>query len=311
MYRTSKLLWIDAAALALVLVGTLAHAAEVRKSFERTLAIDSPVELDVATGAGSITVQGAAVDRVTVHGDIRVRTDLRRNLAAAEALASRLESEPPIEQRGNRLRVGHLDAPEFSRNVVIDYVLEVPVTSTVKAASGSGDQRVAGIAGPLEVSTGSGDIALRDIGAAVAARAGSGDIEAEGIAGAFTAKTGSGDIDFRGAAAGDVDISTGSGRTTLRAVDGAARVHTGSGGIRLAGTPREVWELAAGSGGIRVDLPDDAAFELDAYTASGRLVANHPVVEEGLHERGRLHGTVRGGGPLLRARTGSGNIEID
>jgi DUF4097 and DUF4098 domain-containing protein YvlB len=161
------------------------------------------------------------------------------------------------------------------------------------------------------VSTGSGGITLDEVGGAVAARTGSGSINAAGIGGAFEAHTGSGSVSLVQSAAGDVVISTGSGSADVSGVEGALRMRTGSGGLRVQGTQRGTWELQTGSGSIAVRLPQDAAFDLDAHAGSGGVYSDHPIAVQGRIAPDRLNGTVRGGGPLLQARTGSGGIRIE
>ena len=115
------------------------------------------------------------------------------------------------------------------------------------------------------------------------------------------ARTGSGDVRVDGVT-GAVEARTGSGSMELTAVGG---------GIRVEGAPGGGWDLSTGSGGIRIDLPDDAAFELDARTNSGDVRTDHPVVVSDETRQGQLQGTVRGGGPKVTLRTGSGDIAID
>lgn len=289
-------------------VGTAASG-----SFERTFDVDTPVELDVRTGSGRVTVRGGATDRMTVTGHIEVEQRLfGRSAGDAEALVERFETNPPVELSGRRVRVGVFDDPAYRRNVHISFDIEVPAATRVVSQTGSGSQEVTGVSGSVDVRTGSGSIRLTDVGGSAAAETGSGSIRAERIAGAFDGRTGSGSVTLVQTAPGDVDVSTGSGSAELRGVDGAARVRTGSGTITLDGRLGGDWDLETGSGSIRVRLPDDAAFELDASSASGRIRSAHAVPDARRDgERRRLAGSVRGGGSRLHLRTGSGDIDVD
>ena len=84
-------------------------------------------------------------------------------------------------------------------------------------------------------------------------------------------------------------------------------------GVRLAwrAAPGGEWNLRTGSGSITIDFPDDAAFELDARAGSGGVRRDHPLTVTGTARHGRLEGTVRGGGPTVTLRTGSGGITIN
>ena len=307
--RSNRMFWIVIGALALDCSQALAQQAT--GSFRRELDVATPLELDVATGSGSIAVRDGTGGRAEVVGRITVRDHRLRSDADADELVRRFEAEPPVELDGNRLRVGYVDDDEFRRNVTISYEITIPADTRVSARSGSGSLKASGVRGPLNVSTGSGGITLTNIGGDVAARTGSGSIVADGIGGSFEAHTGSGSVRLAQSAAGDVVVSTGSGSTEISGVDGGLRVRTGSGSVRVDGTQRSTWELQTGSGSIAVRLPDDAAFDLDAHAGSGEVYTEHPIVVQGRISRGRLNGEVRGGGPLLQARTGSGGIRIE
>jgi Toastrack DUF4097 len=299
---------------ALALLGFLTVAASETRAqaatgeFHETLNVSGPLELDVATGAGAITIQAGTAGQVAVAGKIRVGRLGRGN---AGELVSRIEAAPPIVLEGNVLTIGRLDDPDLRRDVSISYEIEVPPTTRVTSHTGSGDQRLTGVEGPVVAETGSGKITLSDIGGPVEARTGSGSIDAERIAGGFAGHTGSGSVRLVQTASGDIDVSTGSGSCDLTDVQGAAHVRTGSGSITLSGIQEGPWDLQTGSGSIRVALPADAAFDLDARSSSGSVHTEHPVTVQGRVERGTLRGPVRGGGPLLQARTGSGEIRLD
>jgi DUF4097 and DUF4098 domain-containing protein YvlB len=66
---------------------------------------------------------------------------------------------------------------------------------------------------------------------------------------------------------------------------------------------------------VNVRLPGNAAFDADISSSSGTVDVDSPVemtmqgrVQE---ERKHIRGKVRGGGPLLSVRTGSGDIHIE
>jgi DUF4097 and DUF4098 domain-containing protein YvlB len=290
---------------------TCALAQQATGSFERTVSVAAPTELDVTTGSGSITITRGTSGEVTVQGSIRVRSGSRRSAAEAEELARRLEANPPIEVTGNRVLVGHLDDEDSWNNVSISYEIVVPAATSVVSRTGSGSQSVSGIDGSVDVRTGSGEITLTDIGGGVHAATGSGSINAEGIAGAFDGTTGSGSIDLVQTASGAVAVATGSGSVTLSGVQGTARARTGSGRIGIDGVPSGAWDIETGSGSVNLRVPTDAAFSLDARSSSGAVATSHAVTMSGTIERGTLRGDVRGGGSLVRVRTGSGGIHIE
>lgn len=305
-----------------------ACAYTARGSFERRLQVTGPVQLDVTTGSGSISVRTGDASSVRVVGIIRASSGWFDGTDPEEKVRT-LEANPPVEQNGNVIRIGHIEDRELRRNVSISYELVVPVETRLNSETGSGDQSIEGAQGPVKASTGSGNLTIATVGAEVEADTGSGDItlssingrlraetgsgniRGTGIAGAIVADTGSGDVRVEQTAPGDVDVGTGSGNVELGGVRGSLRVSTGSGDITVGGEATGAWKLDAGSGNITVRLPSGAAFDLNARTSSGRVTIDHPVTVQGSIGRGELRGKVRGGGFLLEVDTGSGDIRIE
>jgi DUF4097 and DUF4098 domain-containing protein YvlB len=303
-----------------MLVATSA-AADVCGSFDRTLQVSGPVDLDIRSGSGSIKVRVGGSDVVRVHGEIRARR------SGAEQKVRYLEANPPIEQTGNTIRIGRVDDRDMMNNVSISYELEVPAETSLVSKTGSGSQTIGNIAGPVEVSSGSGSLNVGDIGGDVEATAGSGSIEigaakgrlrvktgsgsirAYGVGGPITSSSGSGSVEFEQTGPGDVEIETGSGSVRVRGVRGALRIKTGSGSIQADGEMTGRWYLRSSSGSVTVGLPQGAAFDFSARTSSGDIESDHPVTVRELSKR-ELRGKVGDGGHLLEVRTSSGDIRI-
>src|SRR5207302_2116153 len=142
----SRFLLVNAV-LALVVALAYSATAAVEGSFQRSLKVSGPVDLDITTGSGSITVRTGGSDTVEVRGRIRASD---WSGSGAEKVR-RLEADPPLQQSGNSIHIGHIEDPELRRNVSISYELTVPAETEMKAHSGSGNQTVDGIGGPLEV----------------------------------------------------------------------------------------------------------------------------------------------------------------
>lgn len=314
-FALAALLWFSA----------MPAQAAARGSFQRTLNVTGPVDLDVRTGSGDIEVRSGAVNSVQVTGRIKA-SGWSDN---AEEKVRKLEQNPPIEQNGNSIRIGYITDPELRHNISIDYQIVVPQATNLTAHSGSGDLKIDGIKGPLVARTGSGDVHISNLGSRVEAhsgsgdlrmeningdvlaRAGSGNIQGDGVAGAFDAETGSGDVTLRQTAAGEVRVRTGSGGLDLHGVRGMLDANTGSGDLTVEGTPGGEWKLGAGSGTIKLLLPSSAGFDLDASTSSGSISLNHSVAVSGSISNHSVRGKAGAGGSLVEIRTGSGDIEIE
>lgn len=295
--------------------------ADARGSFERTLQVAGPVELDIRSGSGSITVRTGDSDVMRIVGEIRARS------WGAEKKVRYLEDNPPIEQTGSRIVIGRVQDRDMLDDVSISYEVDVPADTSLVSKTGSGSQSIGDLAGSVVAESGSGSLTLGDIGGDVEATAGSGSIEvrsaggrlsaktgsgsirAGGVAGAITSTSGSGSVELDQTGAGDVEIETGSGSVRIHGVRGALRVETGSGSIQADGEMTGDWRLRSSSGSITVRLPGTAAFDLEARTSSGRIEMGHEVIVREVSKR-EIRGSAGGGGFVLAVRTSSGNIYI-
>ncbi len=303
-------LWLPAAVASLAALSAVGQDAD--GSFDKTVSVDGAARLEVRTGSGAVTIRRGAAGEVHVVGRLRVWSRLFHSSADTQELVRRFESDPPVEVASGQVRVGYFDDDAFDHDhVSISYEIEVPADAEVMSHTGSGSQEITGVEGSAEAHTGSGSIRLRDLGGRVIARTGSGSIRADGIGGAFDGETGSGSITLAQAGSGDVRASTGSGSLELRGVNGALHAHSGSGRIEVDGRQQGAWDLETGSGSVRIALPADAAFDLDAHTGSGGIHLGRPVTIQGAVDEHRVSGRVGAGGPALRVRTGSGSVTID
>lgn len=159
--------------------------------------------------------------------------------------------------------------------------------------------------------TGSGNIEVVSTGRGLKAGTGSGNIRATGISGPVKLGTGSGDIFVEQSGEGDAALETGSGSIEANGVRGALTAETGSGSITVSGTPLRQWSVETGSGGVTLRLDPDAPCALDLKANSGRVSIRPSLTETEIVSRREVRGKIRGGGPLVRVRSGSGNITID
>ena len=301
-------------------------ASAAESSFQRTLQVSGTANIDLSTGSGSVHVRAGNSGQVLITGHVKVTNWFGGD---AERRVQAIVNQPPIQQNGNDIRIGHASDSELLHNVSISYELVVPAETRLRSHTGSGNQDVQGLNDELEVETGSGSMKISDIGAEVRADAGSGDIEldqvkgnvrvktgsgsihAMQISGSFDGNTGSGHIVLEQTAAGEVRAETGSGGMELRGVQGSLEATAGSGDIRAEGNPTSSWTLRTGSGGVHLKLASGAGFDLNAHTSSGFISVSQPVTVQGTINRKELRGKVHGGGVPLEVETGSGNIEIE
>jgi putative adhesin len=299
---------VFATALVVLFTSTIVLASTPQGSFEKTLTVSGPVDLDVLTHSGDVTVRAGSSGSVLIRGKIYVGNHwLAGN---READVHEIEQRPPIRQDGNNIHIDYVDM----KNISVNYEISVPADTVVRTHSGSGDLIVEGTHGNVDAQTGSGDVKLANLTGEIRLQTGSGNIRARQISGAVKGGTGSGDIEVDETSSGDIDLHTGSGNITARGVQGGFHGETGSGDVTAEGTQSGTWDIRTGSGNVHVRLPASAAFDADISTSSGSIDVGSPIemtVQGRVDDTHRqIHGKVHGGGPLLKVRTGSGDIHI-
>ncbi len=296
----------------------------VTGSFDRTLNVNGPVQLELQNGSGDVHIHAGPAGQIRIRGDYSVWGFEMEN---ARGEADDLGQHPPIEQFGNTVQIG-LSGWKI-RQARIDYTIYVPAETQARVKVGSGRIEIAGIRGPAELEsgsghvdareikldvraqTGSGEISLEDIGGPGDARAGSGGLSLVRIGGDLTAQSGSGHISVDHPSAG-VNVHTGSGGIDVSSAFDDLRAATGSGSIQVIGNPAagRYWEIESGSGGVSLDLPAEASFRLYAHASSGRIHTDLPLTIEQQDNSHSIRGRVGSGAARVEITTHSGGIEI-
>ena len=273
---------------------TTASALAEDHTFERTLNVSRSPKLSVSTGSGHIHLSAGSDNQIHITGHIHSGHGwLSGNMGSPEARMQQIASNPPIAQSGDEVTIGERHSTDLFRNISIDYEITLPAASNINAGSGSGD------------------IEIQNVGASLKVDTGSGNVRAHGVAGAADLQTGSGDIDFSQTASGDVHTQTGSGSIHISSITGGLKAGTGSGDIDVSGNPTNQWKLETGSGSIRLSVGPSAKFTVDANTGSGTIHIDQPFSMQGDLNRHHVTASVNGGGPVVKAETGSGNIKIN
>lgn len=187
------------------------------------------------------------------------------------------------------------------------------LAGSVSLSTVSGDVRAADLAGGLTVETTSGDVHLRDIAGKLSVNSISGAVQLDdGKVDGASVKTTSGEVDLDGVAGG-LDLSTVSADIKVSgARDGRLTLATTSGDITYAGRLARdgANQISSISGDVRLDLPADTGFRLNASTVSGDLTSDFDL--SGGESGGRsLTGVAGDGGATVNVSTTSGEIKIE
>lgn len=279
-----------AAILALALAPAALFAAA--GSFDKTLTVHGPANLDISTGSGYIHVTPGPAGSIRIIGYVHSSTGWLSAIGLfsgpSEEYIRHITGNPPIMQNDDGIEVGR---HTHFNNISIDYVVTAPPGTVVEANSGSGDLNITNLGAPLKAGTGSGDIFANDLSGDVALHTGSGSITAQMNGAHYVVAT------------------TGSGSIHLQRVSGGLNAGTGSGDIGIDGQPSAAWTLKTGSGSVILNT-GSSRFTLDASTGSGGIHSDPPITIHGSLSHHHVTGDVNGGGPSVHVHTGSGDIRI-
>jgi hypothetical protein len=267
-----------------------ATAAFADADFDRTITVSGQPDLYVSTGSGSIKITPGSDNQIHIKAHIHAGWAGGRDL---DERIRQIVANPPIKQEGNTVRVGETTDRSLYNNISIDYEISAPDSVALNLRSGSGD------------------VEVEHVGRFLSAMSGSGSVRAHGIHGPADMHSGSGDIELQEDAAGEVKTQTGSGSIRINGLNGELTARTGSGDIEANGRLTGAARLQSGSGSVHLNLTPDAHFQLESSTGSGSIRVHFPnAPQQGDDSKHHLTGAVNGGGPVLEAHTGSGDIEI-
>lgn len=181
-----------------------------------------------------------------------------------------------------------------SRSIEIE--LSVPRQANLIAKSGDGHVQVSDLDGDVDLRSGDGHITLAGIRGPMRLYTGDGRIEGQRLDGPLDAQTGDGSIRVSGRF-DSLDLRTGDGHIQAE-VEAGSQVASG-------------WSLRTSDGSIRLRVPEDLRADLEVHTGDGRINLDIPVEVMGRLNPSDIRGRMNGGGPLLRLRSGDGNITIE
>ena len=161
--------------LVILLASSFAFASTPQGTFDKTFQVSGPVDLEIQTRSGDVTVRSGPAGSVSIHGKIFVGDHWLFGNRHADV--SDIEQHPPLRQEGNSIRIDYVNA----RDIAVDYEITVPEETTIRSHSGSGDQIIEGTRGNVDLQTGSGDVKLSRLAGEIRLQTGSGDVRALGI----------------------------------------------------------------------------------------------------------------------------------
>ena len=273
-------------------------------------AIKIPVRfsLDVETRGGDIGLEGP------LQGEARLTT------AGGDIRAADIGGPIRVETAGGNIGLGNVGGRAEVRTAGGNIHLgNVRGDATIETSGG--EIEVGQVEGALRTETAGGDIVIAGATGTVMAETAGGQIQCGPTGGSVRAQTAGGNIHLRGAH-GRVVAETAGGSIDLLQLGAGVRANTSAGRILAAfdaGTKTFVAsQLETSMGDVYVYIPVGLSLTIDAAidaAAGHHIVTDFPLSilgdKEDFSERTiRGHGTLNGGGEVLRIRTVAGNIEI-
>jgi DUF4097 and DUF4098 domain-containing protein YvlB len=318
MNKKTQSRWLAGCAAAIVMVALAAAPAlaeqKFEEKFEKTVPLTKTGLFALSNISGKIEVMTWKEAQVKIEALKVSKADTqdkaKENAAKvtvevmAEANAVRVETKYP--KRNGGFWGGD------SIKVSVDYKVWVPEQAGVDLSSVSGDVEVASIGGKAKITCVSGNVGLR--GAAGAdIKLTSGDLTMENIAGDAYIKGVSGDIDVT-KVKGSIKAEAVSGDIKLLDVSDASTidVKTVSGDVTYVGVIKAGArdEFKTMSGDVKLTVPADSSFDLEASTFNGDINSEFQITTSGKISPREIQGTVGKGGATLILKTFSGNVDI-
>ena len=245
-----------------------------------------------------------------------------------------------IESGGGSLRVddigGSLVAQTGGGTIEVG-----SVDGDVNLETGGGSIKIGSVKGEIKAQSGGGSVVVLSGLRGAVLETGAGSIRVEKCAGMVKATTGGGSVDL-GEIGGPAQIETGAGSIRLASAKGRVQAETGGGSIQLDGATSVQAETSAGgiivkllssaaaggrnnstletsAGDITVYLANDLAISIRAEIeiANGHTIRSdfsdiHVSSEGGEYgpKTVTAEGQLNGGGPVLKVRTNSGNVNF-
>ena len=310
--RNSKAIVITAVlGLLFLSVGVLAADEKYEEKFNKTETIALDGKVMISNISGNVMVK--TWDKGEVEIDA-VKTSRASSLEKAKENAQQVAIEVTNADNTVRIKVKYPEGRHHDdTNVSINFDLMIPTKAALDANSVSGDVKVEKIGGALKAGTVSGNVTVMSAAKGVDANTVSGDVEVSDATGDAYLKTVSGDIKAE-RVRGSISAETVSGEVDLMNISDAKTVSGKalSGNVTYKGKLNKEgrYTFNAHSGNIDVTIPADSAFEFSGETFSGEISTDFKVEVSGKISKKELHGTVNGGGAILKMVAFSGDVNL-
>jgi DUF4097 and DUF4098 domain-containing protein YvlB len=269
----------------------------------RTFPTGPQTKLRLKTTNGSATVQRhdrpEVLVRVTakIYGESQTNADLymEQVVASMRQEDSRVEVEEP--------NFSDLGLPRrLFRGARLEYKIWAPHDTDLNLEALNGDVGVEGLAGPVQISCLNGRVEAKDIERAITVESLNGRVSLSRCRGEVAVEGSNGRLQVE-QIGGAVALTSLNGAVEIKDAGAGVRARTTNGGMRYKGVVRGDLDFEASNGSIRLEVPRDSRFEVDAESEHGRVYSDLAVSETGPAQDAVL--------PKVRLRTEHGSIRLE
>jgi hypothetical protein len=233
---------------------------EATRTLTGSFDVTGPVDLDVSTVDGRVTVQGVE-GQTSVEATVTIRSRGSSLIDAANRAA-----QVVVEMWRNENHIEfEYDASahpwDVRRYTGVDFEITVPTTADVRVDTSNGRVTVSDVVGILDLSTSNGAVGVANATGEAAVSTSNGAIQVD---------------DYEGV----LDLDTSNGRIVMSGVVGAVNAQSSNGRISFVGTLAEgvAHRISTRNARIDVTVPADASLQIEATTSNASISTNLPLV---------------------------------
>jgi hypothetical protein len=256
--------------------------------------IDAGVTLSNANGSIEAMDIGGALKITNAFGSIE---------------ASSIAGPADITNSNARVALSNVTGNATVRNSKVD---ASGITGSVKIDTAFGGVTLRDVGGATEVTSNNGSIKAADIGGSLNAKAQFGSVQVDRVQGGASVESSNGSVTLNDITAA-VRVKASFGSVFVNRAGGAVTVANANGAISvsgLRGNSCQPLSLATNFSSIKVALPENAAYTVNARTSFGRIHTDFPITTTNVSEA-NISGTIGRGGCKLDLVNANGNITIE
>ncbi|MYG00287.1 DUF4097 domain-containing protein [Candidatus Poribacteria bacterium] len=259
---------------------------------EKAFDINAGGRLTIDTDIGNIDVQSADHDIAQVIVTKESKNELDISQDALDDFKVTFNKEGSNLTIKGEFENGRNYWRRQQNDLKIRFQVTVPKKYNVDLNTPSGDLSIEGVTGKVQAQSSAGDITGKNIFGTVNTQTSAGDLRLEKVKG----------IIFGRSSDGDITLANCQGKVDVKTSEGDIHAETST-------QPKHDWNLKSSDGDIVFTLISNLAAEIDAQTKAGSISTDFHVQGTEIQNK-RLHGTVNGGGKLLKLRTSVGDIRL-